>query len=139
MLRLASANVWEDLLGKSLYRWDKTGKGVEEVSVSQLMNGKKVVGLYFSASWCGPCRQFTPKLAQYYEKMNKKTKDALRSYGSLGIEANRSSQVTIKGCRGLLSPRMWPHRYIRSYLLFIKSKVYLIWYFLMAKMPLSTR
>ena len=26
----------------------------------------KVIGVYFSASWCGPCRQFTPMLAQIY-------------------------------------------------------------------------
>lgn len=37
----------------------------DEVSVDQL-NGK-YVGLYFSASWCGPCRSFTPKLAKFKE------------------------------------------------------------------------
>lgn len=28
----------------------------------------KVVGIYFSAHWCGPCRQYTPVLSAAYEK-----------------------------------------------------------------------
>ena len=35
----------------------------KEVS-SQLLKGKHV-GLYFSASWCGPCRSFTPELIRF--------------------------------------------------------------------------
>lgn len=30
---------------------------------------KKVIGLYLSAHWCAPCRQFTPKLVAYYNKV----------------------------------------------------------------------
>lgn len=30
---------------------------------------KKLIGLYFSAHWCGPCRQFTPSLVGYYNKI----------------------------------------------------------------------
>jgi len=29
---------------------------------------KKLIGLYFSAGWCGPCRKFTPSLVEYYNK-----------------------------------------------------------------------
>ena len=29
---------------------------------------KKYFGLYFSAKWCGPCRKFTPKLIEFYNK-----------------------------------------------------------------------
>lgn len=28
----------------------------------------KIVGLYFSASWCPPCQQFTPQLINFYKK-----------------------------------------------------------------------
>ena len=34
----------------------------EMVSAASLAG--KVVGFYCSASWCGPCRSFTPRLAQ---------------------------------------------------------------------------
>jgi len=30
----------------------------------------KYFGLYFSAKWCGPCRNFTPKLIDYYNNLN---------------------------------------------------------------------
>jgi thiol-disulfide isomerase/thioredoxin len=30
---------------------------------------KKLIALYMSAHWCAPCRQFTPKLVAYYNKV----------------------------------------------------------------------
>jgi nucleoredoxin len=30
---------------------------------------KKLIGLYFSAHWCGPCRKFTPQLVAYYNNV----------------------------------------------------------------------
>ena len=35
----------------------------QKVSSSSLEN--KYIGLYFSASWCGPCRSFTPELIKF--------------------------------------------------------------------------
>ncbi|XP_041435917.1 nucleoredoxin like 2 L homeolog isoform X1 [Xenopus laevis] len=29
----------------------------------------KIVGLYFSASWCSPCRDFTPILCDFYTEL----------------------------------------------------------------------
>jgi nucleoredoxin len=30
---------------------------------------KKLIGLYYSARWCGPCRKFTPKLVEFYNRV----------------------------------------------------------------------
>jgi len=35
------------------------------------LSGKKI-GIYFSAHWCGPCRNFTPKLVETYKKVKAK-------------------------------------------------------------------
>ena len=43
-------------------------EGGREGGVEELLAGK-VVGVYASAHWCGPCRQFTPLLADFYRRM----------------------------------------------------------------------
>lgn len=30
---------------------------------------KKLIALYFSAHWCGPCRKFTPQLVEFYNRV----------------------------------------------------------------------
>jgi len=42
----------------------KTGKK----STKEVVSGKKVILVYFSAHWCPPCRGFTPVLADAYKK-----------------------------------------------------------------------
>lgn len=40
----------------------KDGRSVDPEEALQ----NKVVGLYFSAGWCSPCRDFTPVLCDFY-------------------------------------------------------------------------
>lgn len=39
------------------------------MSLSDITSAGKHIGLYFSAHWCGPCRQFTPRLTEVYRKL----------------------------------------------------------------------
>ena len=54
---------WTTLFGSQL----KTKEGTK--ATADVLGGKKIVGIYFSAHWCPPCRQFTPILATLYEDM----------------------------------------------------------------------
>jgi nucleoredoxin len=56
----------EQLLGATVVNGQKQPIPVTSISSS------KVVGLYFSAHWCPPCRGFTPVLAEFYKKMQDK-------------------------------------------------------------------
>ena len=51
---------FEEALGNEFVKAD--GSKVTKES----LNGK-YLGVYFSAHWCGPCRGFTPKLAEWYK------------------------------------------------------------------------
>lgn len=70
----ADGAAWVELLGENLYQWTEDHTQVEEKSTSELLGDKNTVALYFSASWCRPCQQFTPMLAKFYAEMNKKGK-----------------------------------------------------------------
>ena len=57
-----------EFLGNHVF--DKMGASADLNSLQE----KDVVGLYFSASWHGPCRGFTPQLAKLYSECKEKGK-----------------------------------------------------------------
>lgn len=44
----------------------------KKASGASVLSNKKLIGLYFSAHWCGPCRAFTPKLVEFHSKCRQK-------------------------------------------------------------------
>lgn len=64
-----------DIFGQQLLSLEMVDESNAELRphfTSDALRGKKVIGVYFSADWCGPCRQFTPELVSFYNKMNKR-------------------------------------------------------------------
>lgn len=45
-----------------------SGTEGDTVSLDELKESAKYIGLYFSAHWCPPCRSFTPSLVEAYKK-----------------------------------------------------------------------
>ncbi|ETV65077.1 hypothetical protein H257_18126 [Aphanomyces astaci] len=53
----------EELLGPEIL----TTEGV--VPTEEALAGNKVIGIYFAAYWCPPCRSFTPIVSRLYEDL----------------------------------------------------------------------
>jgi nucleoredoxin len=41
----------------------------EIIETNEILKEKEIIGLYFSASYCPPCKKFTPLLKDAYEKI----------------------------------------------------------------------
>uniref|UniRef100_A0A8C6NDB5 Uncharacterized protein n=2 Tax=Melopsittacus undulatus TaxID=13146 RepID=A0A8C6NDB5_MELUD len=59
----AGGNMVDVFSGRLLV--SKNGRSVDPEEALQ----NKVVGLYFSAGWCSPCRDFTPILCDFYKEL----------------------------------------------------------------------
>ena len=61
----------------------KNGK----VNLSEIKKSP-LIGIYFSAHWCPPCRGFTPILSNFYKVVNKKNKEIEIIFVSFDREEN---------------------------------------------------
>ena len=59
----------------------------------------KMVGFYFSAHWCGPCRAFTPQLVKFYKKVSKK-----HNFEIVFVSSDRKSKAMQKYMKGAGMP-----------------------------------
>ena len=60
----------EQIVGQNIIGTD--GKTITDIAGH--FEGK-IVGLYFSAHWCGPCRYFTPQLVEQYKALKQANRD----------------------------------------------------------------
>jgi nucleoredoxin len=64
-----SGKIFVELLGENLEAKDGLTLKTEDA-----LNGKALVGIYFSAHWCPPCRGFTPVLKDTYDELKEQNK-----------------------------------------------------------------
>jgi thiol-disulfide isomerase/thioredoxin len=65
------------MLGPELEKADGS-----KVKTTDALEGRKNVLIYFTASWCGPCRRFTPDLVKYANEHEKATDFTIILVGS---------------------------------------------------------
>jgi nucleoredoxin len=70
-LQAKDLNVRKELKGDLVALEGKKLKKFDDAKLAEV----KYVAVYYSAHWCGPCRQFTPKLVQWYQGFKSKHAD----------------------------------------------------------------
>ena len=63
---LEAQSVVADLVKGDLVYWNNGSLARFD---DEAFGNKKLIALYFSAHWCGPCRKFTPQLVEYYSRV----------------------------------------------------------------------
>lgn len=86
-------------LGQQLL--SKTGSSQTLINTSEALSNKRLLALYFSGSWCAPCRQFTPVLAELYSYLAEKfPSHGLEIVSSALTVIQMTSITTFAACRG---------------------------------------
>jgi nucleoredoxin len=76
--------------------------GLLSTYADQPLEKKKLIALYFSAKWCGPCRKFTPELVSYYQRVVASHPD----FEIVFVSADRSGPAMESYMRDFQMP--WP-------------------------------
>ncbi len=76
--------------------------GAAQAFDDRLLDRKKLIALYFSAGWCGPCRKFTPDLVAYYQRIA----EAHPEFEIIFVSNDRSATAMQKYMRDMKMP--WP-------------------------------
>ena len=71
------------------------------ISLSSVYSKNKVTMIDFWAGWCGPCRQFNPKLVEIYKKYHK------RGFEILGVSFDNNRETWLKAIKDDKLP--WIH------------------------------
>merc|ERR1719235_2551319 len=83
-MSLSSVSALSDVLGSApLLATD----GKAPVDLSAVAKGAPLIALYFSAHWCGPCRNFTPKLVTFVEMLQEEGIELPVIFGSSDRDA----------------------------------------------------
>ena len=93
---LTKSSSYQDIIGKTLHSRLKSSGDKTET----LMAHARLLGVYVSASWCGPCRAFTPQLSEWY-KSEKRDESCEVVFCSLDRDENSFTEYFAK--------MPWPH------------------------------
>lgn len=81
--RAQDASVFTGMFGGVLYDADGNSISVTDLKA-------KKIGLYFSAEWCPPCRQFTPVLLKAYNELKSRNEN---SFELIFVSSDRSERA----------------------------------------------